>query len=99
MSEASETLKKVEYRVAPVTRYTIIRYEEGEDPAIEVGPNSWKGTSQHGEFDNIEIAYEVGYALAGAEHQRLGWPVGDDRMQYPRGDARYPGLNPVAEPA
>jgi len=85
MSEPSQILKKVEYRVVPLTRYQVLRYEEGEDPEIETGPKSWSGSSEHGTFDNEAVAFEVGYALASSEHTRLGWPPTDDRMQYPKG--------------
>lgn len=84
MTEAADVLTKVEYRIRPVTRYQITRYEEGHDPAIEGEAKHWSASTQLGEFDSGHVAYEVGYALAGAEHQRHGWPVGDMRMQYPR---------------
>jgi len=67
-------LIKVEYRVKPVTRYVITRYYEGQN----VG-----GLDTKGEYDNGEVAFEVAYALCKAEHERLGWPVADDRIQYP----------------
>jgi hypothetical protein len=68
-------VEKIEYRVRPVTRYVVTRYEEHET----VG-----NCGQMGEFDNERVAYEVGYALCKAEHERLGWPVADDRIQYPQ---------------
>jgi hypothetical protein len=30
------------------------------------------------------MAYAVGYALCKAEHDRLGWPPADERIQYPK---------------
>jgi hypothetical protein len=66
---------KVEYRVRPVTRYIVTRYYTEDKQG---------GCEAKGEFDNPEIAYQVGYALAKEEHQRLGYPVGDERIQYPR---------------
>lgn len=66
---------KIEYRVRPVTRYIVTRQEFGEN---HTGRNT-----QHGEYDNADVAYEVGYALAKAEHDRLGYPPGDERIIYP----------------
>jgi len=65
---------KIEYRVRPVTRYIVTRFELGS----LIG-----GCSTHGEFDNATVAHEVGYALCKAEHDRLGWPPGDSRIMYP----------------
>jgi hypothetical protein len=64
----------IEYRVRPVTRYVVTRFE--------MGANTGASTT-HGEFDNAEVAHEVGYALCKAEHDRLGWPIGDMRIKYP----------------
>jgi len=69
-------LSKVEYRVVPVDRYIITRYASGA--------NDTAGCEGRGEYDNADVAYEVAYALAKAEHDRLGWPAFDDRMQYPQ---------------
>lgn len=72
----------IEYRVRPVTRYIITRFEtSGPD---ENGRGCSGGCGTKGEFDNETVAYEVGYALCKAEHERLGWPVGDERIQYPQ---------------
>ncbi len=70
-------MDKIEYRVRPVTRYIITRYEEGD------GGRSC-GSSCLGEHDSPEVAFEVGYALCKVEHDRLGWPPGDERITYPR---------------
>lgn len=67
---------KVEYKVRPVTRYVVTRYEEQDDG--KAGSSSTKG-----EFVNFGTAHEVAYALAGDEHERLGYPVGDERIIYP----------------
>jgi hypothetical protein len=75
---------KVEYRVISVTRYAVTRYEEGEQSAA---------SRQVGEYGNAEMAYEVGYALAKAEHQRLGYPPGDERIQYPENPFIVKSLN------
>lgn len=68
----------IEYKVRPVTRYVVTRYERRGNAG---------GSEQQGEFDNAATAYAVGYALCRAEHERLGWPVGDERIQYPEPQA------------
>lgn len=65
---------KVEYRVRPVTRYVVTRYHEDEHGS---------GVETKGEYDNEQVAYDVGYALAAHEHQQLSYPVGDERVKYP----------------
>lgn len=61
---------KIEYRVRPVTRYIITRFETGEG----------RGVEQCGEFANEDLAYDVAHALAFKEREDLGWPPGDERM-------------------
>jgi hypothetical protein len=64
----------IEYRVRPVTRYVVTRFQrEGTSGA----------SSTLGEYDNQQVAHEVAYAVAKAEHARLGWPLGDERIKYP----------------
>lgn len=71
---------KIEYRVRPVTRYIITRYAERDN-----GEPLTKGSvGGKGEYENADVAYEVAYALCKAEHERLGLPPGDERIQYPR---------------
>ena len=65
---------KVEYRVRPVTRYVVTRYEE------EINGGSVRTI---GEYGNLYVAQEVGYALCKAEHERLGYAPGDMRIKYP----------------
>ena len=79
----------IEYKVRPVTRYVVTRFEN-------YGRESNKGnvSETYGEFDNAETAYAVAYALCRAEHERLGWPVGDERIQYPK-PMRLPGCSGV----
>lgn len=72
----------VEYRVKPAGRFIITRFEQRADGT--------KATVEKGTFDRPELAYEVAYALCKDEHDRLGWPPGDERIQYPKGDPRYP---------
>jgi hypothetical protein len=69
-------LGKIEYRVRTTTRYLITRYHEGAD-----GRSA--SSECKGEYDNGAVAYEVAYALCKAEHERLGLPVGDERILYP----------------
>lgn len=71
--------KSVEYRVRPVTRYVITRFES-EQLATGAGCCGSEGL---GEFDNERNAYRVGYALCKAEHEQLGYPPGDPRIKYP----------------
>lgn len=67
---------KIEYRVRPVTRYVVTRFHSTDAKSGVV--------ETKGEFDNADVAYEVGYALAKHEHAALGYPLGDERIQYPR---------------
>lgn len=67
-------ITKVEYKVRKVTRYLVTRYEEIENGA---------GSEPLGEFDHEPSAYKVAYALCKAEHDRLGFAPGDERIVYP----------------
>ena len=69
----------IEYRVRPVTRYVITRFERAD-----VGELERSSIRTLGEYDNAEVAYEVAYALCKADHERLAWPLDDARIQYPR---------------
>lgn len=73
-------MDKIEYRVRPVTRYIVTRYYQDSTPE---GTKSG-GCEERGEYGNALTAYEVAYALAKADHERLGWPIGDERIQYPK---------------
>ena len=66
--------EKIEYRVRPVTRYIVTRFEQGNFAGV---------VREIGEFDNHDTAYAVGYGLAKNEHDRLGWPIDDMRIKYP----------------
>ncbi len=68
---------KVQYRVTPLVRFQVTRYHE------TVGGKTG-GNEQKGIYDNADVAYEVAYALCKEEHARLGFPLGDGRVQYPR---------------
>ena len=71
----------IEYRIKPVTRYSITRYERRVTGDEKAQSSSVCG---RGEYDNAETAYEIAYALAKADHEREGWPLDDPRIQYPR---------------
>ena len=64
----------IEYRVKPVTRYVVTRYEKTETGG---------GVSTVGEYDNAEIAYHVGYAMCRTEHAKAGTPPDDMNFVYP----------------
>lgn len=68
---------KIEYRVRPVTRHVVTRWYEDEEGRLG-------GVETKGEFDNADTAYQVAYALCRDEHERLGYPIGDERIQYPQ---------------
>lgn len=75
MNEAQD-FGSLEYRVKPVTRYVITRYEEGANGCSG-------GVATRGEYENADVAWEVAYALCKQEHERYGYPVGDNRIRYP----------------
>lgn len=75
---------KIEYKVRPVTRYVVTRFED-----LQNGETACIG---RGEYDNADMAYEVGYALAREEHERLGYPEGDMRIIYPEHPIETQGL-------
>jgi len=83
-------MKTIEYRVRPVTRYVVTRYES---EVHENGAESCGSCQTKGEFDNHEIAYQVGYALAKDEADRIGLPPGDMCMIFPE----YAGATPLAQ--
>lgn len=71
----------IEYKVRPVTRYVITRFEtSGPD---ENGRGSGSSEAK-GEYDNQDVAYEVAYALCKQDHEKSGLPIGDERIQYPK---------------
>lgn len=64
----------IEYKVREVKRYIVTRFEnDGQQGSSSV----------RGEYDNYDMAYEVAYALANADRDRLAYPPGDDRIIYP----------------
>lgn len=69
-------MERTEYRLRPVTRFIVTRYQDtGDGNGV---------SSQLGEYSNADAGYEVAYALCKAEHDRLGYPPGDLRIQYPQ---------------
>ena len=63
--------KTVEYRVRPMTRYHVTRYEEQEH---EDGCNSG-GVESLGTFDNLEAANRVCVQLAASEPNATANPL------------------------
>ena len=74
--------KHVEYRVREIKRYLVTRHEQNVSAkgVIVTGSNRQIGS----EYDNYEMAYAVGYALAAKEHDDLGYDLEDERIQYPQ---------------
>lgn len=72
------TKELIEYRVRPITRYSVTRFERTDSGTC------CTNTVGRVEFDSKETAYEVAYAMAKADHERKGWPLDDERIQYPR---------------
>lgn len=80
----------IEYRVKRVERFIVTRYEYDTSRVSGFVRQIGK------EFDNFETAYEVGYALAKADKERLGLLPGDDGVLFPSDsleDARASFLN------
>lgn len=60
----------VEYRVRPVTRYIVTRYDGA-------------GSTQIGEYPSVETAHSVGYAMCEAERIKAGEPLDSPAFVYP----------------
>ena len=73
------TNEKIEYRVREIKRYSVTRFHHEVNERGESG-----GVEGKGEYDNADTAYEVAHALCKADHERLGYPLGDERILYPR---------------
>ena len=67
----------IEYRVKRVERFIVTRHEEAEDAIT--GSVRQIGN----EYDSFEVAYEVGYALARADQERLSLSPGDKGVIFP----------------
>lgn len=74
---------KLEYRVREMKRFYVSRYEESADGKAGA-------TSHKGNYDNATVAYEVAYALCKSEHDQLGFPPDDPRIQYPKAEEIWP---------
>lgn len=71
----------IEYRVKRVERFIVTRHESNVDPSGVAHSGSTRQIG--GEHDGFDVAYQVGYALAREEAERLGYPAFDNRMVYP----------------
>ena len=76
----TEVSTEIEYKIRPVTRYIVTRFEKVTGP----GDNNYSGSEECGEFLSKEQAYKIGHALCRVDHQRLGYDAEDMRIQYPR---------------
>ena len=65
----------VEYRVRPVTRYIVTRFEDGA------------GSTQIGEYPSADVAHSVGHALCDAERINAGEPLDSPAFVYPGASA------------
>jgi hypothetical protein len=76
-----KTIMKIEYKVRPVTRYIVTRFEckEAEDGSF----GNQGASTQHGVFDSGAVAYEVAYALCRREHELSGQPIDSVNYRYP----------------
>lgn len=73
--------KNVEFRVREIKRYIVTKYERD----VQNHPTRVAAASSvNGEYENFDTAYAVAYALAKTEHERLGYPIDDMRIQYPK---------------
>ena len=68
----------IEYRVKRVERFIVTKWEANANTSL---PGSSRQIGK--EFDNFDTAYEVGYALAKADKERLGLGPGDDGVLFP----------------
>ena len=72
----------IEYKVRPITRYVVTRYETHPDYAENQGAADARSVAK-GEYQNADVAFEVATALCKAEHDVLGYGPGDERIKYP----------------
>lgn len=75
LHQMAQNAHLIQYQVRPVTRFIVTRYETGPEGG---------SISERGEYNNADVAYEVAYALCKRDHEVTGYPIGDDRIQYPR---------------
>ena len=67
----------IEYRIKRVERFVVTRHEQDK--------NATTGSTRQigGEHDSFDVAYQVGYALARQEAERLELSPGDMGVIYP----------------
>jgi hypothetical protein len=70
----------IEYRIRPVTRYVVTRFEQSEPNEHGVCSG---GCDALGEFNNADTAYSVAYALCKLEHDKSGEEPGSMNFVYP----------------
>jgi hypothetical protein len=75
----SKETAMIEYRVKRVERFIVTRHEMSADG------NTGSATRQIGnEYDSADTAFEVGYALARADAERLQLPPDSMEVIYPK---------------
>lgn len=72
----------IEYRVRPITRFVVTRYETRDEP----DGLAYGSASERGQYDNAQVAHEVAYALCKAEHDAAGTAPDDPGFKYPNRD-------------
>lgn len=73
-------MENIEYQVRLVTRYIVTRFESSNSE----GGAGHCGSAVKGEYENADVAYEVAYALAKADQERLNIPCDDMRVIFPK---------------
>lgn len=86
----------IEYRVKPVTRYIVTRFEQ--DAPNEHGLCSSSRVTERGEFANADTAYQVASALCKLEHEKSGEAPGSTNFIYPRFDCDASAVPAVPVP-
>lgn len=65
----------IQYKVKPITRYIVTRYQNGANTG---------SVTERGQFDSYDTAYDVAYAMCKLEHDMAGTGPDDADFQYPR---------------
>ncbi len=80
----------IQYRVRPVTRYLVTRFEHQDDsrPGRVV---------EKGEYENAQTAFEVAKALCKAEHDAAGTAIDDPNFIYPRQEDMFPDMPAMSD--
>lgn len=91
-------LRRVEYRIKPVTRYIVTKFEAWNyPPEDKCAQADETHVVELGEYANADMAWEVGYALAKQRHELIGWPLDDDRIRYPNRPGEVECIRPARE--